>query len=152
VRGPQFGYMYASGREASHRPSEMNEDMTKAPQIFAALAALLAAAGIAEAAAAAHALPSPLLKTSSEFLLANAVGIVALSAFAQTTTHASRVLHFGIAALLLGTLLFSGELTSHAIFPRSPLAVIAPVGGSLTILGWLIAAAGLFSGIWRRQD
>ncbi|QAY96320.1 DUF423 domain-containing protein [Methylovirgula ligni] len=126
--------------------------MTKAPQIFAGFAALLAAAGVAEAAAAAHALPSPLLKTSSEFLLANAVGIVALSAFAQTAIPASRLLYFGIAALLLGTLLFSGELTSHAIFPQSPLVMIAPIGGSLTILGWLIAAAGLFGGAWRRRD
>lgn len=126
--------------------------MTKATQIFAGFAALLAAAGVAEAAAAAHALPSPLLKTSSEFLLANAVGIVALSAVAQTAIPASRLLYFGIAVLLLGTLLFSGELTSHAIFPQSPLVIIAPVGGSLTILGWLIAAAGLFSSALRRRD
>jgi uncharacterized membrane protein YgdD (TMEM256/DUF423 family) len=118
--------------------------MSKTAPIVAGVAALMAAASVAEAAAAMHALPNPLLKTSSEFLLANAVGIVALSAFAQSTARDSRLLSLGIFTLLVGTLLFSGELTTHAIFPHSPFVVIAPVGGSLTILGWLIAAAGLF--------
>jgi uncharacterized membrane protein YgdD (TMEM256/DUF423 family) len=118
--------------------------MSKTAPIVAGVAALMAAASVAEAAAAMHALPSPLLKTSSEFLLANAVGIVALSAFAQSTARDSRLLHLGIVILLVGTLLFSGELTSHALFPHSPFLILAPVGGSLTILGWLIAAAGLF--------
>jgi len=120
--------------------------MGRTTAIFAGIAALLGAIGVAEAAAAAHSVSNPLLKTASDFLVVNAAGIVALSAFAQTAAGPSRVLRIGIGILLLGTVLFSGELTSHVFFPRSPFVAAAPIGGSLTILGWLIGAAGIFGG------
>jgi len=120
--------------------------MARTTAIFAAIAALLGAIGVAEAAAAAHSVSNPLLKTASNFLIVNAAGIVALSAFARTAAGPSRVLRIGIAILLIGTVLFGGELTSHVFFPHSPFVAVAPVGGSLTILGWLIGAVGIFRG------
>jgi uncharacterized membrane protein YgdD (TMEM256/DUF423 family) len=120
--------------------------MGRTTTIFAGIAALLGAIGVAEAAAAAHSVSNPLLKTASDFLIVNAAGIVALSAFAQTAANPSRVLAIGIAVLLIGTMLFGGELTSHVFFPHSPFVAAAPIGGSLTILGWLIGAVGIFGG------
>ncbi|MEW6438734.1 MAG: DUF423 domain-containing protein [Pseudomonadota bacterium] len=118
--------------------------MARTTAIFAGIAALLGAIGVVEAAAAAHSVSNPLLKTASDFLMFNSAGIVALSAFAQTAAGPSRVLRIGIAVLLIGTVLFGSELTSHVFFPHSPFVAAAPVGGSLTILGWLIGAAGIF--------
>lgn len=120
--------------------------MGRTTAIFAGIAAILGAIGVAEAAAAAHSVSNPLLKTASDFLIVNAAGIVALSAFAQTAAGPSRVLRIGIGILLFGTMLFGGELTSHVFFPHSPFVAAAPIGGSLTILGWLIGAAGIFGG------
>jgi uncharacterized membrane protein YgdD (TMEM256/DUF423 family) len=118
--------------------------MTRATRIICAVAALAGAAGVAEAAAAAHTLHDPLLKTASQFLIVNATAALALSAVAEAIAKTSRSLRVGISLLLIGTLLFGGELTSHVFFPNSPFVFLAPIGGSLTILGWLIAAAGLF--------
>ncbi|WP_297295317.1 DUF423 domain-containing protein [uncultured Methylovirgula sp.] len=118
--------------------------MGRTTAIFAGIAALLGAIGVAEAAAAAHSVSNPLLKTASNFLIVNAAAIIALCAFAETAAASSRMLRIGIAVLLLGTLLFAGELTSHVFLPHSPFVAAAPIGGTLTILGWLIGAVGIF--------
>ena len=47
------------------------------------------------------------------------------------------------AVIALGTILFSGELALHAFTGVAALAIVAPVGGSLMIIGWLIAAVTL---------
>jgi uncharacterized membrane protein YgdD (TMEM256/DUF423 family) len=118
--------------------------MIRATRIICGVAALAGAAGVAEAAMAAHTLQDPLLKTASQFLIVNATAVLALSAAAEAIAKTSRSLRVGIVLLLIGTLLFGGELTSHAFFPKSPFVFVAPIGGSLTILGWLVAAAALF--------
>ena len=125
--------------------------MAKPTRIFAGIGALLGAIGVVEAAAAAHAITNPLLKTASDFLLIHAAAIIAFSAFAEAVRPA-RVLYVGIGALLLGSLLFGGELTSHVFFPQGAFVAAAPIGGALTILGWLIAAAGIFVSAFQGQD
>ena len=119
--------------------------MAKWPYVIVGIAALAGAAGIAEAAASAHAVGDSLLKTSSDFLIVNAAAVIAISAFAQASNGRGLfVLAAGV--LLLGTLLFGGELTTHVFLTHRSLPLIAPLGGSLTILGWLIAAAASFAG------
>jgi uncharacterized membrane protein YgdD (TMEM256/DUF423 family) len=120
--------------------------MAKWPSILVAIAALAGAVGVMEAAASAHAIADPLLKTASNFLIVNAVAVIALCAFAQT----ARERGFFVPAagiLLLGTWLFGGELTLHVFVTHKSLPLIAPLGGSLTILGWLIAAASGFASL-----
>jgi uncharacterized membrane protein YgdD (TMEM256/DUF423 family) len=119
--------------------------MAKVTRILAAVAALLGAAGVIEAAAAAHSIPNPLLKTASDFLIVNATAAIALSALAGASAGASRVLLAGIGMLIVGALLFGGELTSHVFLPQSPFVIAAPIGGTLTILGWLVSAAAILT-------
>ncbi len=124
--------------------------MAKLPYIIVGLAALAGAVGVMEAAASAHAIANPLLKTASDFLLVNAAAVIALGGFAQASDRRG---FFLVAAgvLLLGTLLFGGELTAHVFLIHRPLPLTAPLGGSLTILGWLIAAAGGVAGACSRN-
>ena len=47
--------------------------------------------------------------------------------------------------VLIGVVLFSGDLTSLDLFGRRPFPYAAPIGGTLTIIGWLaVAASALF--------
>jgi uncharacterized membrane protein YgdD (TMEM256/DUF423 family) len=118
--------------------------MAKWPSIIVGIAALAGAVGVMDAAASAHAIADPLLKTASNFLIVNAAAVIALCAFAQTSRDRGFFLP-AASLLLLGTWLFGGELTLHVLVTHKSLPLIAPLGGSLTILGWLIAAASGFA-------
>ena len=67
---------------------------------------------------------------------------VALAALAPLAVR--RLAWFGLLAIAVGTLLFSGSLVLGALFGVS--AGAAPFGGMLMILGWLLHAIGQ----WRR--
>lgn len=110
--------------------------------IVAALAGLYGAAGVALAAAGAHRSGNPNVTTAAYFLLFHAAALVGLSTAAA---GARRAVPPMIAASLiaLGTLLFSGHLALHALADLVPIPFAAPVGGSLAILGWLVAAVAL---------
>ena len=110
--------------------------------IVAALAGLYGAAGVALAAAGAHRSGNPNVTTAAYFLLFHAAALVGLSTAAA---GARRAVPPMIAAsfIALGTLLFSGHLALHALADLVPIPFAAPVGGSLAILGWLVAAVAL---------
>ncbi len=110
--------------------------------IVSALAGLYGAAGVALAAAGAHRSGNPNVTTAAYFLLFHAAALVGLSTAAA---HARRAVPLMVAASLiaLGTLLFSGHLAMHALADLVPVPFAAPVGGSMTILGWLVAAVAL---------
>jgi len=113
--------------------------MEKWASILTAMAALMGAAGVAEAAYAAHGGADPLASTSSQFLLLHAAAIIALSAFAQTRANPKALL--ACATLLLcGTLLFCGDLSYRVFMGARLFPMAAPTGGTLQILGWLAAA------------
>jgi uncharacterized membrane protein YgdD (TMEM256/DUF423 family) len=56
----------------------------------------------------------------------------------------SRVRRIGLCVLLIGVILFSGGLAFAAVQGIEP--TLAPFGGSLLILGWLLIAAGFLFG------
>jgi len=123
--------------------------MEKWASILTAAAALMGAAGVAEAAYAAHGSADPLLATSSHFLMLHAAAIIALSAFAQTRARPLAMLA-SATMLLGGTLLFCGDLSYHVFAGARLFPMAAPTGGSLQILGWLAAAvSAIFSGAKR---
>ncbi len=103
------------------------------------LAALAGAAGVGLAATAAHRIESPGLATAATMLMIHAVGVVALIAIAQRAVS-SRAWVLVAGFMLASVSLFSGDIALNAIagfhlFPRA-----APIGGSLLIVSWLVAA------------
>jgi uncharacterized membrane protein YgdD (TMEM256/DUF423 family) len=111
---------------------------------LAASGAVLAAAGIALAAYASHAvhgIDQSRLQTAAVFGFGNGVALAALAPAAM------RVLgQLALLALLLGVLLFSGSLAG-SVLARWP-TTLAPMGGLLMIGGWLALALDFV----RRQD
>ncbi len=63
---------------------------------------------------------------------------LALATLAPST--ASRLRKLGLYVLMIGTALFAGSLMLAALLGIAP--VLAPFGGSLLMLGWLLVAAG----------
>lgn len=125
--------------------------MSKWAYTLIGLAALFGAAGAMESAAAAHLISDPLLKTSADFLIVNAVAVIAIGAVALAGTQRKYWLLVAATALLAGSLLFCGELSAHVFLGRKILPLVAPVGGGLTMLGWLIAAVAAFASLFQRD-
>jgi uncharacterized membrane protein YgdD (TMEM256/DUF423 family) len=117
--------------------------MPRASLILGALAALIGAGGVALAAAAAHREGGDLARTAAYFLILHAAALLALAAcaaaFATRRALAGAFLTVG-AALALGTLIFSADLTSRAFEGSRLFPMAAPIGGSLMILAWLALA------------
>ncbi|PRD51203.1 DUF423 domain-containing protein [Phyllobacterium myrsinacearum] len=103
---------------------------------FAALGGLIGAAGIAAYAAAAHS-ASAHMSTIAPILFIHAPAFLALAILAKI----SRAAYGGGLALLLGLILFIGDLASRDITGDRLFPGAAPAGGTLLILGWLLIAA-----------
>jgi uncharacterized membrane protein YgdD (TMEM256/DUF423 family) len=113
---------------------------------FYGLAGLFGFAGVALAAAAAHAGGDPhLLASASAMCLAHAPTLLALAIGAEKLKTA------WIAGLLIGigTLLFAGDLILLRFAESSLFPYAAPTGGWAMMAGWLTIAAGAFFGIRR---
>jgi uncharacterized membrane protein YgdD (TMEM256/DUF423 family) len=115
--------------------------------LLVTLAALAGAAGVIEAASAAHQSDAPLLEasshllqTSSHFLLLHATAVIAVAGFAHSFPHKSRSMLGAASVLLLGCIVFCGDLSVRALTGSRLFPMAAPLGGSLLILGWLATA------------
>lgn len=111
-----------------------------AHRVLTAAGAVLAGAGVALSAYAAHAVEGTVRANLHSAALFALVHGVALAALSRHTPH-----RFGTAALsmlLVGVLLFSGSLVAAHFF--SAPTRLAPAGGLLLILGWLVYAADAF--------
>ena len=111
------------------------------------IGALLGAAGVALAAVAAHRTADPSLATAARFLILHGVGAIALTAIAGGTPWPTVLL--GAASLMLvAVALFSGDVSSRVLLGDKLFPMAAPLGGSLLIGSWLIAAVtALFAAI-----
>ena len=111
-----------------------------AHRTLTAVGAVLAAAGVALSAYAAHAAEGVAranLQSAALFALVHGVALAALS---RQTPH--RLGTAALSMLLIGVLLFSGSLVAAHFFGAP--TRLAPAGGSLLILGWLLYAADAF--------
>jgi uncharacterized membrane protein YgdD (TMEM256/DUF423 family) len=97
---------------------------------------LCGAAGVALSAAAAHASGGN-LATAASFLLMHAPVFLAVGLFRPTAA----ALRFGAPVLLLGLLVFSGDLLMRDFVGKRLFPMAAPAGGLLMIAGWLLVAA-----------
>lgn len=104
------------------------------------LAGLMGAAGVAAAAVAAHVTGGTELETAAHFLLFHAAAVAALVGLALNLSRGAAALRVGASALVLGAVLFSGDLASRTLLETKLLGGSAPFGGSLMIAGWLVVA------------
>ena len=106
------------------------------------LAGMMGASGIVLAAAAAHAAPGAGLDSAAYMLLLHATAV--LSGVALLQLGLLRPLMFVIlAAWVLGSALYSGDIALRAFTGHRLFALAAPTGGIILIVAWLglVAAA-----------
>jgi uncharacterized membrane protein YgdD (TMEM256/DUF423 family) len=108
---------------------------TTLQKIFVLAGALLGAAGVGFSAVAAH-IGGGNVGTAASFMLAHAPVLLAIGLFGR-----GRTLAVGALVLLLGVVLFCGDLLMRHYVGTSLFPMAAPMGGSTTIAGWLIVAA-----------
>lgn len=102
-------------------------------------AGLMGAAGVALAAAAAHAAPGQGLDGAAYLLLIHAVALLGVTANTPQSLGPTGATVVG-AGFVFGCVLFSGDvalkvLAGHRLFPMA-----APTGGTILILTWLALA------------
>ncbi len=106
---------------------------------LAGVGALGCAIAIAAGAYAMHAAPTQQsherLGLAALFLFANGLALAALAPGTR-----SRLRQIGLCVVLIGTIAFAGSLALAALLGIAPM--LAPFGGSLLILGWLLIALG----------
>ena len=123
----------------SNKQGIASDSTARAMRALAGIGALACGIAVAAGAYAMHAVLTPQnherLAIAALFLFAHGF---ALATLAPGTT--SRTRQVGLYALLVGTILFSGSLMLAALLSITP--SLAPFGGSLLMLGWLLIAAG----------
>lgn len=105
------------------------------------VAGLLGAAGVAMAAAAAHAGATRFFGPAAAMCLVHAPALLAIDA------HRLRLRLAPLASALIGggTIVFSGDLALRALAGHPAFLMAAPAGGTLMILGWLAVAFSAFA-------
>ena len=108
-------------------------------RLFILLGGFAGAGGVALSAVAAHA-GGDYVATASSFMLAHAPALLAIGLLGR-----GRVLATGGAILVLGLLLFCGDLLMRHYAGDRLFPMAAPAGGTLMIAGWLVVALGAFT-------
>ncbi|MCZ8316147.1 DUF423 domain-containing protein [Phreatobacter sp.] len=118
-----------------------------ATRLLVLCAGLMGAAGVGLAAMASHAYAGTSLQVAASMLSLQAPAVLAIALGRKTGLLHDAIARIAAWALVVGTVLFAGDLamrtfTGHALFPMA-----APVGGMAMIGAWLGAAlAGALGG------
>jgi len=83
-------------------------------------------------------------ETAVRYQMFHALALLALGVWSQS--RPSPVLAAAAVLFLIGTAGFSGGLYLRIVFPQIHSVWIVPVGGTLLILGWLVAAVAAVAG------
>ena len=112
---------------------------TKRSRLLAIIPCLMGAAGVSAAAAAAHVTGEGRMSAAAQVLMVHAAATLALAACGAT---ASRLVLAGAVGLQAGAILFAADMAARTILERALFPSAAPIGGTLLIVAWLVAAAG----------
>lgn len=119
-----------------------------AKSVWLLICGVLGASAVALGAVAAHALADPQaaqsVERASNYQLFHIVAILALLAFEGRLLQVTRWL------MLAGLIGFSGAIYAKYLFGLPALGALAPFGGSLLILSWLLLAAAGAKGMLSR--
>jgi uncharacterized membrane protein YgdD (TMEM256/DUF423 family) len=117
--------------------------MTTIPlqRIWIVLGALTGFGAVAMAAVAAHGIADPIaLRAVSSGVQMQGWHALALIGVALWAPDGGRLAHSAGAAFSLGLVFFCGAVYAHGLAGMS-LGVLAPIGGTLLMLGWLLLGA-----------
>ncbi|HTJ58839.1 MAG TPA: DUF423 domain-containing protein [Devosiaceae bacterium] len=109
------------------------------------LAGMCGAIGVALAAAATHRGEAD-LGIAANFLLFHAPTLLGISFLAR-----NRLSLIAGAVLIVGLVLFAGDLTVRALNGTSPFPIAAPIGGTGMIAGWVLLAISAVVG-WPKPE
>jgi uncharacterized membrane protein YgdD (TMEM256/DUF423 family) len=109
--------------------------------IVLVLAGLMGAGGVVLAAAGAHAAPGTGLDSAAYMLLFHAAAIIGAAALAQQGLLWRPLALAALAAWIVGSALFAGDLALRAFAGHRLFVMAAPSGGIILIAGWLAFAA-----------
>lgn len=113
--------------------------LSGAPFLILVWAGLAGAAGVGLAAAAAHKVDSPALGTAATMLTLHAAAAVGIFAVALRAAWAK--IWSAVALLMLfAASLFTGEIAYHTFSNDASFQMLAPIGGTLMIVSWLLVA------------
>ena len=115
-----------------------------------ALAGLMGAAGIALAAASAHAAPGAGLDSAASMLLFHAVAVLGGVALMQQGVLNRPLMLLVLAAWIVGATLFSGDIALRAFSGHRLFPLAAPSGGIILIVAWLGLIAAAVTGMISR--
>jgi uncharacterized membrane protein YgdD (TMEM256/DUF423 family) len=119
-------------------------------RIFLVLGAVSAAISVALGAAGAHALANlpdlsePWFRTALQYHQFHALGLLAVGLVAARNNSIWVIVSGWL--MMLGILLFSGNLYLRSLADFHALHAVTPFGGGAFILGWLALAAGVIRG------
>jgi uncharacterized membrane protein YgdD (TMEM256/DUF423 family) len=117
--------------------------------IFIALAGLMGAAGIALAAASAHAAPGAGLDSAAYMLLFHAAALLGGAALTQQGVLWRPLAFIVLAAWVVGAGLFSGDIAMRALAGHRLFPFAAPSGGMIMIAAWLALTVSAVVQFWR---
>jgi uncharacterized membrane protein YgdD (TMEM256/DUF423 family) len=121
-------------------------------KILLVLAGLMGAAGMALAAASAHAAPGAGLDSAAYMLLFHAVAVIAGVAVLQHGLLWRPLSLLVLAAWVLGAVLFAGDLAMRAFAGHRLFPFAAPSGGTILIAAWLTFTGTAICALVRRSD
>lgn len=109
----------------------------------------MGAGGIGLAAAGAHAAPGSGLDSAAYMLLFHAAAVIGASALVQQGTVWRPLALAAIAAWIVGSILFAGDLALRAFAGHRLFVMAAPSGGIILIVGWLVFSAAAIGALLR---
>jgi uncharacterized membrane protein YgdD (TMEM256/DUF423 family) len=112
-------------------------------RLLGAAAGLAGLLGVALSAAAVHSGAGQTLETAARFLLFHAPALLALVALLGSGAARASLGRLAGTALVLGLVLFSGDLAVRAFYAVPLFPMAAPTGGVLLMLGWLLAGSAI---------
>jgi uncharacterized membrane protein YgdD (TMEM256/DUF423 family) len=118
-----------------------------ATRLLTFLAGLIGAAGIVLAAAAAHTYAGTNLSVAATMLSLHAPAILAVAIGRKAGVLGDLVARIAAWGLVVGVVVFSGDIASRVFSGAALFPMAAPIGGTTLIAGWVaVALAGLIGG------
>jgi len=115
-------------------------------RVLLTLAALAGFVGVVLSAMAAHGTSGSELDVAARFLLVHAAALIGLVALIASGMVHTRIGRLAAWVMVLGLMLFCGDLTRRALGGGSLAPMAAPTGGILLMIGWALSGLAAVTG------